>query len=56
MSPPGLQAVALHAPGIRPASTIADRRGRVHRASEGQPVVGLFGTVVRVHNSYVSRR
>jgi uncharacterized protein (DUF1501 family) len=42
VSPPDLQATALYALGIRPGTLITDRQGRVHAASRGQPVTGLF--------------
>jgi uncharacterized protein (DUF1501 family) len=42
VSPPDLQATALHALGIRPDSIITDRQGRPHHASTGQPVTALF--------------
>ena len=43
VSPPELQATVLHTLGIPPAQLITDRQGRPHKASEGQPVLGLFG-------------
>ncbi|MGE3818507.1 MAG: DUF1501 domain-containing protein [Isosphaeraceae bacterium] len=42
VSPPDLHATMLHALGISPASTVTDRRGRVHRASLGSPVLPIF--------------
>jgi hypothetical protein len=42
VSPPDLQATVLHLLGIDPAALIHDRQGRPHRASEGQPVLGLL--------------
>jgi hypothetical protein len=42
ISPPDLQATVLYALGIRPGQLITDRQGRPHKASEGQPVLGLF--------------
>ncbi len=42
VSPPDLQATVLHALGIDPSATIVDRRGLVHHASLGNPVLGLF--------------
>jgi uncharacterized protein (DUF1501 family) len=43
VSPPELQATVLHMLGVPPAQLITDRQGRPHKASEGQPVLGLFG-------------
>ena len=43
VSPSELQATVLHTLGIPPAQLITDRQGRPHKASEGQPVLGLFG-------------
>jgi hypothetical protein len=43
VTPPDLQATVLHALGIRPDSALQDRQGRPHAASDGQPVLGLFG-------------
>jgi hypothetical protein len=42
VSPPDLQATVLHALGIRPGTLLQDRQGRLHAASEGVPVAGLF--------------
>jgi Protein of unknown function (DUF1501) len=42
VSPPDLHATILHALGINPSATFADRRGRSQRASTGRPVVELF--------------
>ncbi len=42
VSPPDLQATVLHLLGINPSTVIFDRQGRPHRASEGQPVLGLL--------------
>jgi uncharacterized protein (DUF1501 family) len=42
VAPPDLQATVLHALGIKPDSMIADRQGRLHAASTGQPVTALF--------------
>ncbi len=42
VTPPDLQATVLHALGIRPDSPLVDRQGRVHTASEGRAVTGLF--------------
>lgn len=41
ISPPDLQATVLHFLGIDPGSLIYDRQNRPHRASNGQPVLGL---------------
>jgi hypothetical protein len=43
VTPPDLQATVLHALGIRPDSIVADRQGRPHAASDGTPVVQMFG-------------
>src|SRR5207253_5822666 len=42
VTPPDLQATALHALGIAPTTSIIDRQGRPHLVTEGLPVVGLF--------------
>jgi hypothetical protein len=42
VTPPDLQATVLHALGIKPATRVLDRQGRPYRASDGQPVIGLF--------------
>ena len=42
VTPPDLQATALHALGIAPATSIIDRQGRPHPVTDGLPVVGLF--------------
>jgi hypothetical protein len=42
VAPPDLQATVLHTLGIKPSSLIQDRQGRVHTASEGLPIGGLF--------------
>jgi uncharacterized protein (DUF1501 family) len=42
VSPPDLQATVLHALGIRPGTPITDRQGKMHLASAGRPVTGLF--------------
>lgn len=42
VSPPDLHATILYMLGIDPAATITDRRGRVHQASVGTPVIGLL--------------
>ncbi|WP_152051654.1 DUF1501 domain-containing protein [Tautonia marina] len=43
VSPPDLQATVLHLLGIEPATLITDRLGRQHRASDGEPVLGMLG-------------
>jgi hypothetical protein len=42
VTPPDLQATALHLLGIRPDTIVTDRQGRVHTASDGQVVAGLL--------------
>ncbi len=42
VSPPDLQATALHLLGVDPSAQVVDRQGRPHRASDGQPVTGLL--------------
>jgi hypothetical protein len=42
VTPPDLQATVLHALGIRHNSTIWDRQGRPHAASDGLPLTRLF--------------
>jgi hypothetical protein len=43
VSPPDLQATVLYLLGIEPGATVADRRGRLQRASDGRPVLGILG-------------
>ena len=42
IAPPDLQATVLHLLGIDPGTILHDREGWPHRASDGQPVVGLL--------------
>jgi Protein of unknown function (DUF1501) len=42
VTPPDLHATVLHLLGIDRGMTIADRQGRPHSASTGQPVLGLL--------------
>jgi hypothetical protein len=42
VSPPDLHATVLHALGIKPATPLTDRQGRVQVASRGRPVIDLF--------------
>jgi uncharacterized protein (DUF1501 family) len=42
VSPPDLHATVLHALGIKPATLLTDRQGRVHVASRGRPLTSLF--------------
>ncbi len=42
VTPPDMQATVLHALGVSPGAVVHDRRGRPHRASDGQPVARLF--------------
>lgn len=43
IAPPDLQATVLHLLGLDPGTTIHDRQGRPHAASEGQVVWNLVG-------------
>jgi uncharacterized protein (DUF1501 family) len=43
ISPPDLQATVLHLLGLDPGTTIVDRQGRPHAASDGQVVWNLIG-------------